>query len=77
MEGSQHAGELKLSGHRPITTFAVSIVFCFTSTLSLVLRLVAKRIKKLRLASEDYTIIVAQVRYYQVFDSPYKPERSR
>ena len=63
MQASQYTGELTLSGQRPIITFVVSVVFCFTSTLSLVLRLVAKRIRKLRLASEDYTIIAAQVRF--------------
>lgn len=53
--------DAQLSADRSATIFAVAVVFTFTSTVSIILRLVAKRVSKTRLAVEDYTILVAQV----------------
>ncbi|KAF2875851.1 hypothetical protein BDV95DRAFT_591276 [Massariosphaeria phaeospora] len=42
----------------------VVVVFTITSTFSLVSRLVAKRIQKLDIAAEDWTIVAAQIAVY-------------
>lgn len=51
----------ELSTYRSAALFSVVVVFTVTSTVSVILRLVAKRLSKMRLAREDYTILAAQV----------------
>lgn len=55
----------ELKTHRAAAIFSVVIVFSITSTVSVALRLLAKRISRSRLAREDYVVIVAQVRAEQ------------
>jgi hypothetical protein len=52
----------QLGGGRTLAVFATTIAFTFTATISVILRLVAKRANKTRLGLEDYSILVAQVR---------------
>ena len=56
----QRTGE-QLTTHGAVAAFVVAIVFTLTSTLSVVFRLMAVRIKRRKLGSEDYTILAAQV----------------
>ena len=51
----------ELNNYRSLAIFIVVIVFTITSTTSIILRLVAKRINRARLQVEDYVIMVAQV----------------
>ena len=46
---------------RPLAIFTAAIVFSITSTLSIVLRLISRRMKRSKLAADDYTILAAQV----------------
>jgi hypothetical protein len=51
----------ELSSYRAQVVFVVAIIFTITSTVSIILRLAAKRISKAKLEVDDYVIIVAQV----------------
>lgn len=53
----------ELGASRSAGTFAVIVIFTVISTVSIILRLVAKRLSKQKLAVEDYTILIAQVRF--------------
>lgn len=53
-----------LKSNRSLAIFCVVVVFTITSTASIILRLVAKRINKARLAIEDYVILAAQFLLY-------------
>lgn len=59
MEDDFHVAEL--SSYRARVVFVVTILFLITSTASIILRLIAKRVNKANLAADDYTIIAAQV----------------
>lgn len=52
----------ELSNYRSMAIFIVVLVFTVTSTISVILRLVAKRINRAKLQVEDYVILVAQVK---------------
>lgn len=51
----------ELDNPRSLAIFIVIIVFTITSTISIILRLVAKRMSQAKLVVEDYVILVAQV----------------
>ncbi|KAJ5807009.1 Satratoxin biosynthesis SC1 cluster protein [Penicillium riverlandense] len=53
-----------LESYRSRAIFAVVITFTVTSTVSVFLRLLSKRINRARLASEDYVLLVAQFLLY-------------
>ncbi len=53
-----------LTSHRAVAAFVVAVVFTLTSTLSVVFRLIAVRIKRRKLGPEDYAIVAAQVPFF-------------
>ncbi|TVY37228.1 Satratoxin biosynthesis SC1 cluster protein [Lachnellula subtilissima] len=62
MEDDFHVAEL--SSYRARVVFVVTIIFLVTSTASIILRLMAKRVNKANLTADDYAILVAQVVNY-------------
>ena len=60
----------QLTAQRAVASFVVAIVFTVTSTLSVILRLIALRIKKRKPGWEDYTILAAQVSCFSVMAEP-------
>jgi len=62
MEEDFHVTEL--SSYHARVVFVVTIIFLVTSTVSIILRLMAKRVNKANLTADDYAILVAQVLTY-------------
>ncbi|TVY16433.1 Satratoxin biosynthesis SC1 cluster protein 4 [Lachnellula arida] len=62
MEDDFHVAEL--SSYRARVVFVVTVLFLITSTASIILRLIAKRVNKANLTADDYAILAAQVVNY-------------
>ncbi|KAF2120041.1 hypothetical protein BDV96DRAFT_317780 [Lophiotrema nucula] len=60
----RRGGSGTLSTYRARVLIGVAIAFTLTSTTSLVLRFVGKRIKKTKFSAEDWLIVLAQVAVY-------------
>ncbi|KAF2732637.1 hypothetical protein EJ04DRAFT_578274 [Polyplosphaeria fusca] len=61
---SSHREPGLYESYRARAILGVVIALTITSTLSLILRLIAKRIQRLKIAAEDWTIIAAQIAVY-------------